>query len=255
MKIYFIYLSIILSLNYTFGQDKTPFNDYWKVGLTGMYISPSVSNNANSLDFEIENLNTISYGLKYNFYQFESYNLSVSLQGYNFKEKYKYNLKEEDYPAENTVALANSYQKKEMLHFTLNLIMDRYFPVKNNYFMIGAGPEIRVVQNFRSLTTAGYAPVDDMQNETVFLEAYLRSEEFIHVGIRADAGFGLASNIGLFELRLHGHLGFNDFIKGTVMVDNLLVSPSSTTDFTVSGNYFGVGLSYYPKRKTVKMKE
>lgn len=252
MKICFLYLALVLNLNFSLGQDKTPFDDFWKIGLTGMYVSHPASNNANGLNFEVGNVNSLSYGLKYNFYQFKSYNLSASLQHYKFAENYKYRLNAEDYPEDDVLFFHNTSQIKEIEHLTLNIMIDKYFPLQNHYFMLGIGPEIRLLKNFRGRSSTSYSYGNQIEDKIVFLETYSDSEKEWNFGLRADAGFGLASEIGLFEFRLHGHLGLNKFIKGTATVDNLLVSPSSTTDFSVSGNYYGMGLSYYPKRKASK---
>ena len=252
MKKHLIYLTLILSVNFSFAQEETPFNDYWKIGLTGMYVSHPASNEANGLNFEVGNINSLSYGLKYNFYQFKSYNLSASLQHYKFAENYKYRLNAEDYPEDDVIFFHETIRIKEKEHLTLNITIDKYFPLQKHYFMLGIGPEIRLLKNFRSRGSSSYFYGNRMEDEIVFLETFSDPEKELNFGLRADAGFGITSNIGLLEFRLYGHLGLNKFIKGTATVDNLLVSPSSTTDFSVSGNYYGMGLSYYPKRKKSK---
>ena len=254
MKFCLSFVALFFLFQFSFSQEKTPFNDYWKLGVTGMYSSHKSSNEANGLDFKIENINVPSLGLKYNFYQFNNYNLSASLQHYRFQENYKYEWLAEDNPEGYDIYFHNTFKHTEMEQLTLNLMIDKYFPLKNNYLIVGAGPEIRLLQSFRGKSTTGYGYGDDIDNNTInILETFTDSETDFNFGIRADTGIGLTSGIGLFELRLHGHLGFTKFLKGTATVDNLLVSPSSNTNYSVSGSYLGASLSYFPKRKNKKM--
>ena len=249
MKKGIILFCIIIGVQLSYTQEaSTPFNDYWRMGVTGMYRTYADSNEPNALDFKIENINVPSYGVKYNFYQFKNYNLSASLQHYRYSENHKYTLKAEDFPDGFDLSFHNTYIFNQLELMDLNLMIDRYFNLKNHYLVVGIGPEVRLLQSYRHHTSTS---VDGV----TYLSTNIDSEKDVNFGIRADAGVGIASPIGLFEFRLHGHLGFTKFIKGTATVDNLLVNPSSVTDFSVSGNYIGVGMSYYPKRKEKKVRE
>ncbi len=256
MKKGVILFCILIGVQFSYTQEAlTPFNDYWRIGVTGMYRTYAASNESNALDFKIENINVPSYGLKYNFYQFKNYNMSASLQHYRYSENYKFNLKAEDFPGGYELQFHDTYRYNQLELMNFNLMIDRYFNLKNHYLVVGVGPEVRLLQSFRHYTATSYSNGIQTDDEVTVLSTNSDSEKDVNIGIRADAGIGLASNIGLFEFRLHGHLGFTKFIKGTATVDNLLVNPSSVTGFSVSGNYIGVGMSYFPKRKEKKVRE
>lgn len=241
---------LIFLFNSLLSQEQTPFNDYWKVGVVGTYAKHQSFNEENSLDFKLQNMNVPSFGIKYNFYQFRDFNLSASLQHYKFARNHKFRLLAQDSPANHDLYFHDTYRVSDMDHLTLNIAIEKYFPWKANYFIIGLGPEIRLLRSFQSHAGTGYRSSDE---SVTILEIYTDTEKELNFGIRADTGIGLPSRLGLFELRLHGHLGFSKFVEGTVIVSNLLVSPSSTTHFSTSGHYVGFSLSYFPKRKNKKL--
>lgn len=218
-----------------------------------MFTARPASNIANAAGFEMSNMRVASYGLKYNFYQYGAYNLSASLHHYSYFPDFTYLYAGVEMPGGGYGAqvwgAGGSDAATENL--VLNLAVERYFPVGSNYFMLGAGPELRYIHTTNSFSNIVFGTMDVEGNFLMHNVIYYAPNK-LNLGLRADAGFGLASNIGLFELKLHGHLGFSKFLEGVTTINNMPSVPASNSRFSIKDNYVGFGVSYYPKRRQAK---
>ncbi|MDG4945526.1 hypothetical protein NMK71_03795 [Weeksellaceae bacterium KMM 9713] len=128
-------------------------------------------------------------------------------------------------------------------------------PLKNNYLVIGVGPQVSYMLTTGRINyglTALSTNLPDQQDVIGVEYETNINNEFLY-GVIGNVGFIVPTKIGVFNLNVHGHLGFNKYFETEVNTYNLIVSPDTSSSHDMNNHYIGLGLNYYPKRKSKKI--
>lgn len=231
------------------------FSRYWKIGITGNRATYHAENEPNSVNYELYNYHVPNVGIIWNFYQKENHNIKASiLKNIKYWEPAYLRIKVEDFP----VSLPEgSYDYEEITstrisnsQWKANILYEYFFKLNEHIYLSGAtGAEVLYYPKIRSWGSMGVGVVGGEEEITLVSEQTERVKD-INLGIKGEVSVYFPTNIGLFQLKAGGFLGFNDYQVTHVQAFNLAVSPDSNSMHTIKGHYLGFGMSYYlPKKK------
>lgn len=230
---YFTLLTICLSVaNFSFAQEQnsTPFNKYWKLGLTASTNHHFTENGKDSYAFKFDDFQTLTLGLDWNFLQFGNFNLRtglhVNLAGYS--------------KAKRITPHQNVNEKWSFGSYSIPIMVERYFPTGKNFLIAGLGLHNRL--NFMK---------DDKNkpNKTTFTHNGKNiTHEFNGAGtvgstLQLKLGYAIPSSFGMFEIEANGGIGLNTAYEIKETIDNKVTGGNK-----ISGNYIGLGIKFYPKK-------
>lgn len=255
-----ILLALILCHLPAFGQDTSNglFAGYWKVGFSSNRTSYFAKNEPNSVDYKLYNQNMFNVGLVWDFYQKGNHNFKVSiLKNIKNWESAYLRIKAEDVPfpedtpdySEITSIRSTNYQWKA------NVLYEYFVRLNNKIYLSGAvGPEFLYYPAIREGGALGIGWNED--GETILIRVKEQTERVknINPGIKEEISIYFSTEkVGLFQLKVGGFWGFNDYQITKVHAFNLAVSPESYSTHTIKGYYWDFGISYYlPKKKKNK---
>lgn len=240
-----IYSIFFLFTNICLGQNaENLFSDQKKWGISLNRSTYFAKNEPNSVDYKLYNQSMFSLGFTYNFYQIGNHNFKASVIK-NFKnwETASLKLKKEDisseydYEDQTSIRIPNSQWK-------FNLLYEYVFRLgRKNFSTFSIGPEILYYPKIRAGGSTGYG-INPGEVITRVTEKTERVQDF-NPGLKMELSAYFKTNIGMFQLRADGLIGFNDYQRTETHAFNLEVSPETYSKHIIKGHYLGLGLTYY----------
>lgn len=249
----FLFVSLLISQITKAQSAEELFSDYWKIGIGFNGVSYFTHNERNSVDYKLYSPKVSSINLIWNFYQKDNHNIKTSIsKSLKYMDKSYLRIKAEDIPFEvdyiEEVSVNNGAGQ-----WKANIIYEYFVPFNNLiYVSFALGPEVLYYPEIRAGGSMGIGLGENGQYIVRVNEQTERVKD-INLGLKGEASIFLASKIGLFQFRIEGLLGLNDYQETNVKAFNLEVSPDSHSEHTIKGHYLGFGVGYYlTKGKTKK---
>lgn len=243
-----IYSIFFLFTNICLGQSaENLFSNQKKWGISLNRSTYFAKNEPNSVDYKLYNQSMFSLGITYNFYQIGNHNFKASVIK-NFKnwEKDYLEIKNYDipYPPDmpgyarySSIRIPNSQWKLNLLYEYVYNLNERI------YATIAIGPEVLYYPKIRGGSSTGVGPSKEEVKTRVTTETE-RVQDF-NPGLKMELSAYFKTNIGMFQLRADGLIGFNDYQRTETHAFNLEVSPETYSKHIIKGHYLGLGLTYY----------
>lgn len=255
-NIFFVFLALFLFEIQAQTEQSNLFDDYWKIGLSVNRDLRFVENEENSIDFRIENIKSMDLGIVWNYYQWQHHNLKLELRYsmFPYKVKTSFNIKEQDAYLGFAKYLIGKTVYNEI---KIAPTYEYFIPIKDKFLVLGVGPKVsHMLTKGKIFSGRTEITTNIPGQQEVIGQAYEGkiNNEFLY-GIIGNVGFIVPTKIGAFNLNVHGHLGFNKFFETEVNTFNLIVSPDTSSSHDMNNHYIGLGLNYYPKRKSQKIKD
>ncbi len=223
------------------------FNNYHKWGVTGQYnIFPAAditpTNNAN-LDYKILKDKLFSFGFTYNFYQKKRWNFKARLQLQWFG-----NTEDLFISKEETVLPINLSLNTRS---TRDLIL--YFPITTEYVFFKKGNINIALGGGLALSYYGFSDlvisklgVDDIP---IFISNYINSTNPFYTSGHIEASVYFKRKKIMFQTSIIYNKSFKSYRTGKYEFKNLDASPVTRGYIDQSGDYIGVSLTVYFKKK------
>lgn len=229
---------------------KSLFSDYMKIGLTTGWVNYHTKNPANSVDYRMSISSVYQLGLTWNFYQIQNHNLKASfIVPFSYTEKTSMRIKAHDFPR-TTDFISLSESNGGGTQMKGNILYEHFFPLSPQIYLAAAGglEMLHYPRKTSKTTSGGGTGPKDEEGIYAGIETNSQSTQDFSMGFKAEMSAYFATDIGLFQAKLEGLIGFNDYQETTATTYGLSVSPNTMTKHPIKGHYIGFGLSYFLKQ-------
>lgn len=222
-------------INQTFCQK----SDYSKLGLHLSLNIMSVSNENNSVSYEISPPKALEFGVSYKIYEAKKWKLETIASYRSYSLTNKFNVKSED--IDTNRGFSGSLEFSSFEQFKLNVIPS--YTIGHSNFSIGLGPELIIYPSDFVLGTqfAG--------DEVVYTDDGFSGDGWAYLGLTSQITYNL--KFEGFQLRFYAgyHWQPKDLYTVTVVTNDLNVSPDTISKHTITGNYLQFGVGFNPSKK------
>ena len=251
LKLIAMSLGLIAVLNTEKMSAQNPENlykNYHKWGLIVQYnifdaanITPTNNPNVN---YELYKNKLFALGIAYNFYQYKNWNLKAELQlqwyghhdGLTILEPE--NIADFNYLDETTI----SHDKMGYLPLTAQYV---FLNKKKFSLSIGGGLGLTYYWHYDVSGSSGLAI-----NDTVVFEAFEREDyPLFYFSNHLQTSVYFKSKSFMIQTSLIYKKSYSSFETGTYEFKNLKSSPDINGEFNQSGDFLGISLTFYPKKK------
>jgi len=225
------------------------FKNHHKWGITGQYnifseadITPT---NNNRINYEIFKNKRFAIGLDYNFYQHRKWNFKVGLQLQWFGNDAGYTILEEENITPFNIGNFYRTEHDRILHLPFGV---EYVFLKRGKFFIsfGGGAGISYYQ-FDAVT------FDSSINDVpIFISNYENSKSPFYSSGHLETSIYFKRKSFMFQASLIYNKSFKSYRKGNYEFLNLEISPDTKGEIDQSGDFMGVSLTVYLKKRSTK---
>lgn len=223
------------------------FSDYHKWGVFGQLnnfeeaeVSPT--NNV-SLTYELFATKRAAIGINYNFYQKNNWNFKVSLSLQWLGNEGGYTILEPENPTSNNIGLFYQTENDKLA----------YLQTSAEYILYSRGRFGFSVDGGFGLTFYEFlgdeAFETQVNGEKLFSFEYASSEKPLYLSGNIQGNIYYKSKHFLLQTSLTYKKSFKSFRTGSYEFTNLELSPDVSGSINQSGDYFGLGLTIYFKKK------
>ncbi|HLS31142.1 MAG TPA: hypothetical protein VK021_09820 [Flavobacteriaceae bacterium] len=223
------------------------FEKNHKWGITLGYSSLYVSNQQNSISYELVNSRAFNFGFVYNMVQLGNFNVNVGLVYKKYlTESYSSIKKEDGYSSAEILDKVDWGPNKQ---FDISLEIEYLFPFKpgNEKFtgFLGLGTELSFHKKMYGYGTSGLSDPDEPIG---FVEVF-DFDHIISVGVNFTAGTNIqVGNAFMLRPFITYHYQPDNLYTVTVNTVGLRVSPHTISQHRITGNYLKFGLNIIPGR-------
>lgn len=227
------------------------FNDYYKLGIVMQFnifdaanISPTNNNNIN---YEIFKSKMPAFGIAYNFYQYKNWNFKAELQLQWFGDADGITILEPENIA-NFSYRDESITEPAYIGY-LPLTIEYVFLNTGSFsFSLGGGAGLTYYWHYDIHGSSGLAI-----NDITLFEAYEISDyPLFYLSNHVQASVYFKRKELLFQASLIYKKSYTSFRQGTYEFKNLKTSPDISGGIDQSGDFWGISMIFYFKKKSIK---
>ena len=225
------------------------FDNYYKFGIIGQFNifkeAHTSSTNNNNLSFDIFKSKVFALGLSYNIFQYKNLNIKAELQLQWFgNNKSIVILEPENIVPFDYIDYSNTeFDKLGYLPVSADYI---FFKKGNVAFSIGTGVGLTYYWHYNISGSSGLSI-----NDTILFEAYeINDYPLFYLSNHIQTSTYLTTNSLMLQLSIIYKKSYTSFRQGTYKFTNLKKSPEVIGNFNQNGNFLGVALTFYLKKKT-----
>lgn len=222
-------------INQTFCQK----SDYSKLGLHLSLNIMSVSNENNSVSYEISPPKALEFGVSYKIYEAKKWKLETIASYRSYSLTNKFNVKSED--IDTNRGFSGSLEFSSFEQFKLNVIPS--YTIGHSNFSIGLGPELIIYPSDFVLGTqfAG--------DEVVYTDDGFSGDGWAYWGLTSEIAYKVNTKHVQLSLFAQYHWQQKDLYTVTVITNDLNVSPDTISQHKITGNYLAFGIRLNPTKK------
>lgn len=214
-------------------------SEYSKLGIHIGLSKLEVSNELNSVGYEISAPKALEFGVSYKIYEAKKWKLETIASYRSYSLTNKFNVKSED--IDTNRGFSGSLEFSSFEQFKLNVIPS--YTIGHSNFSIGLGPELIIYPSDFVLGTqfAG--------DEVVYTDDGFSGDDWAYLGLTSQITYNL--KFEGFQLRFYAgyHWQPKDLYTVTVVTNDLNVSPDTISKHTITGNYLQFGVGFNPSKK------
>ncbi|MDC9723867.1 MAG: hypothetical protein PSN34_13995 [Urechidicola sp.] len=247
-------LIVVFSINIQAQEKPTDFlKDYFLVGAFGQYtnnLKGNVVKEDPTVNFEVASYITPQFGVVVNVYQTQHFNFKTGLIIKPKVDKFNYNFTKEQTGADHDVSYWASSSGDDNM-WSVPLIAEYIVPIsKRVKWMIAPSFTMSFYQFFGGYGIEGFGPPPTAKITETDDD---RSEQWFHTSAEISTGFYFLFKHFMLQPEFRYSKSFNTLKSGSYVTENYRTEPSSSTGtFTQSGDYWGVSLTVYIKKKRKK---